>query len=158
MRGSSPFLRASPKICERSSWFARALTTTAAPAAATRRLYADSFAGGEHCVGLARKFAAFPVAPDHPIRALGPGAVTYQLRRLRLHGMIERRPHTLRYHVTDLGWRVALFFTRAYNRLLRPSLAAVLPGHLAEIIPLRTAFDALDRRLNACLVQHNLAA
>ena len=93
--------------------------------------------------------------PAHP---LGPGAITYQLRRLRLHGMIERRAHTLRYHVTDLGWRVALFFTRAYNRLLRPSLAAVLPGRLAEIIPLRTAFDALDRRLNACLVQHNLAA
>src|SRR5215475_10850931 len=49
---------------------------------------------------------------DHP---LGPGAVTYRLRRLRLHGMIERRPHTNRYHVTDLGWRVALFFSRTYN-------------------------------------------
>ena len=71
---------------------------------------------------------------------------------------IERRIVGRKLGVTDLGWRVALFFTRAYNRLLRPSLAAVLPGHLAEIIPLRTAFDALDRRLNACLVQHNLAA
>lgn len=92
---------------------------------------------------------------DHP---LGPGAVSYQLRRLRLHSMIERRPHTNRYQVTDLGWRVALFFTRTYNRLLRPGLAAVLPGHLATIIPLRAAFDSLDRRLHACLAQHNLAA
>jgi len=72
---------------------------------------------------------------------LGSGAVTYQLRRLRLHGMIERRPHTNRYQVTDLSWRAALFFTRTYNRLLRPNLAAVLPGHLATIIRLRNAFD-----------------
>jgi hypothetical protein len=45
--------------------------------------------------------------------------VTYQQHRLRLHDLIERTPSSFRYRVTDLGWRVALFFTRAYNRLLR---------------------------------------
>ena len=55
-----------------------------------------------------------------PSRTLGPGAMTYQLRRLRLHGMIERLPNTQSYHVTDAGFRAALLFTRAYNRLLRP--------------------------------------
>src|SRR5579864_9266138 len=59
--------------------------------------------------------------------ALSQGAVTYQLRRLSLHGFIERIPNSFRYRVTDLGWRVALFFTRTYNRLLRPGLAAALP-------------------------------
>jgi hypothetical protein len=29
--------------------------------------------------------------------------MTYQLRRLRLHGMIERLPNTQCYHVTDAG-------------------------------------------------------
>ena len=42
--------------------------------------------------------------------------------------MIERIPKTFRYRVTQFGLRVALFFTRTYNRLLRPGLAAALPG------------------------------
>jgi hypothetical protein len=90
--------------------------------------------------------------------ALGPGAITYQLRRLRLHGMIERRPHSHRYQVTNQGWRAALFFTRTYNRLLRPNLASVLPAHAAKIIPLRRAFDALDRHIIASLAEANLLA
>jgi hypothetical protein len=53
-------------------------------------------------------------------QSLGPGAMTYQLRRLRLHGMIQRLPNTQRYRVTEPGFRAALFFTPAYNRLLRP--------------------------------------
>ena len=31
------------------------------------------------------------------------GQITYDLRRLRLHGLIERIPHTFRYRVTDTG-------------------------------------------------------
>jgi hypothetical protein len=49
--------------------------------------------------------------------------MTYQLRRLRLHDMIERIPGTHRYRVTEYGLRAALFFTRTYNRILRPGLA-----------------------------------
>jgi hypothetical protein len=89
---------------------------------------------------------------------IGRGALTYQLRRLRLHGMIERLPNSHRYRVTDRGSRTALFFTRTYNRLLRPGLAAVLPGHAASQNPLNRAFDNLDRRVQQCLAQHNLAA
>ena len=51
------------------------------------------------------------------------GRLTYQLRRLRLHGLIERIPGTHRYRVTDIGLRTALFLTRAHNRLLSPGLA-----------------------------------
>ena len=39
--------------------------------------------------------------------------MNYQLRRLRLHGMIERTPKTHRYCVTTMGLRAALFFTRS---------------------------------------------
>lgn len=68
-------------------------------------------------------------------QSIGRGSITYQLRRLRLHGMIERLPNSHRYRVTDIGWRTALFYTRTYNRLLRPGLAAVLPGHAAQAAP-----------------------
>src|SRR5438309_7772585 len=42
------------------------------------------------------------------------GQMTYQLRRLRLHGLIERQAGTHRYRVTDRGLRISLFFTRSY--------------------------------------------
>jgi DNA-binding HxlR family transcriptional regulator len=51
------------------------------------------------------------------------GAMTCRLRRLRLHGMIERVPQTHRYRVTESGVRTALFFTRSYTGILRPSIS-----------------------------------
>jgi hypothetical protein len=61
------------------------------------------------------------IEPGH----LTPGRMTYDLRRLRLHGLIERIPTTHRYRPTPLGWRVAVFFTHAYNRFLRTGLAEI---------------------------------
>ncbi len=53
------------------------------------------------------------------------GKITYELRRLRLHGLIERVPHTNRYQVTSFGLQVAMFFTRTYNRVLRTGLSHI---------------------------------
>jgi hypothetical protein len=89
--------------------------------------------------------------------AISPGAMTYQLRRLRLHGLIERLPKTQRYRVTDHGWRAALFFTRLYHRLLRPGLAAALPGLRALHTPLKLAFDKLDAQVTAWIHQAQFA-
>jgi hypothetical protein len=50
------------------------------------------------------------------------------LRRLRLHGLIERLPKTHRYRLTDEGLRTALFYTRVYSRLLRPAMAPRIPS------------------------------
>ncbi|MDX1430273.1 MAG: hypothetical protein R3282_08295, partial [Rhodothermales bacterium] len=76
----------------------------------------------------------------------GAGRMTYDLRRLRLHGLIERIPRTHRYQLTDCGWKVALFFARAYNRFLRTGLADIIDpvnqGTLAQ------AFARLDRELD----------
>ena len=92
-----------------------------------------------------RKFLAALTgrSPD----AITQGAITYQLRRLRFHGMIARLPGSFRYRVTDYGLRAALFFTRLYNRLLRPALAAVVPGHAAINTPLRRAFEQVHAQL-----------
>jgi len=53
------------------------------------------------------------------------GKMTYDLRRLRLHGLVERIPRSHRYRVTDFGFRSALLLVRGYGRLLRPSLAVL---------------------------------
>jgi hypothetical protein len=112
-------------------------------------------AGGFRSADLRHHLADLEGRPAHDI---GRGAMTYQLRRLRLHGMIERIPQSHRYRVTDLGWRSALFFTRTYNRLLRPGMAAVLPRQAARSAPLSRAFDVLDRRIQQSLAQNFLAA
>ena len=55
------------------------------------------------------------------------GRMTYDLRRLRLHGILGRIPHSHRYQLTSQGLRIALFFSRTYARLLRPNLAEIIP-------------------------------
>ena len=89
---------------------------------------------------------------------LTPGRMTYQLRRLRLHGMIQRLPRTHRYRVTESGLRAALFFTRTYNRLLCPGLAQVLPPLPAMTGALRRCFNKLQREVEACVTTAQLAA
>ena len=89
---------------------------------------------------------------------IGRGAMTYQLRRLRLHGMIERIPRSHRYRVTDAGFRTALFFTRTYNRLLRPGLGRIVPEFSKLSCPLRRAFDKLDHEVTTWVQQAQLSA
>ena len=56
-----------------------------------------------------------------------PGRMSYDLRRLRLHGIIERIAKSHRYCLTQEGLRVALFFSRTYTRLIRPGLDRLIP-------------------------------
>jgi hypothetical protein len=84
------------------------------------------------------------------------GRMTYDLRRLRLHGLIERIPHTHRYRVTDQGLRTAWLFTRTYNRVLRPGLADLHDP--ASTGPLRATFNQLDKHLDRLAVDAHLAA
>jgi hypothetical protein len=89
---------------------------------------------------------------------LPPGRMTYDLRRLRLHGLIERRPRTHRYHLTPDGRRAALFFTRAYARLFRSGLAQIMPAATPANSPLRAAFDQLDRAIDRACIANKLVA
>ncbi len=56
-----------------------------------------------------------------------PGRLSYDLRRLRLHGIITRIDGSHRYRLTEEGLRVTLFFSRIYARLLRPGLDKIMP-------------------------------
>jgi hypothetical protein len=88
--------------------------------------------------------------------SITPGKMTYDLRRLRLHGLIERIPHTHRYRVTDQGLRTAWFFTRTYNRLLRPGLADLHDP--ASTGPLHATFKQLDHHIDHLTHDAGLAA
>src|SRR5262245_46361857 len=89
--------------------------------------------------------------------SISQGAITYQLRRLCLHSLIERVSKSFRYRVTDHGLRVALFFTRLYNRILRPGSADLLLnlGPLANI--LNRACATFDARIKTMIDQASFA-
>jgi hypothetical protein len=71
--------------------------------------------------------------------------MSYDLRRLRLHGLIQRLPHSNTYHLTPEGIRVAVFYTKLQNRLLRPLLDADKPPAKIEI---RRALTTLESAVN----------
>ena len=79
---------------------------------------------------------------------------SYDLARLRLNGLIERRPHTNTYDLTLDGQRVAIFYTKVHDRLLRPLLAADNPPAPVE---LRRALGTIDRHVHAYIEDARLA-
>jgi hypothetical protein len=74
-----------------------------------------------------------------------PGQMTYDLRRLRLAGLIHRIEHTNRYVLTPDGIKFAVFYTKLHNRLLRPLMAADQPQAPPE---LRQALDVISQHVD----------
>jgi hypothetical protein len=79
------------------------------------------------------------------------GKMTYDLRRLRLHGLIARIPGSRRYRVTDFGFRSAVFLTRSYTRLLRHGLALLGPRDPPRPAPLRDAVRRIENAVDQLL-------
>lgn len=73
---------------------------------------------------------------------------TYDLRRLRLHGLIHRVPHTFRYHVTTTGLRTAMFLTRVHTRLLIAGLARLADPSPPTPSRLRTAATTYEAAID----------
>jgi hypothetical protein len=89
---------------------------------------------------------------------LGQGRLSYELRRLRLRGLIERIPKSHRYRVTELGFRAALFFTRAYARLIRPGLAQLSDHRPTADARLRRPLEQFERAITRWTIDAQLAS
>jgi hypothetical protein len=83
-----------------------------------------------------------------------PGQMTYDLRRLRMTGLIHRIDRTNRYILTPDGIKVTVFYTKLHNRLLRPLLAADQPQAPPE---LRAALRAIDQHIDDYITRARLA-
>jgi DNA-binding IclR family transcriptional regulator len=79
--------------------------------------------------------------------------MSYDLRRLRLHGLIERIPKTHRYRPTTLGMRVAFLYSRSYQRIVRPGLSLLCDPTSSDPLQLRRCFDQFQSQLDAYLTQ-----
>ena len=69
---------------------------------------------------------------------------SYDLARLRVNGLISRIPGKNRYRLTGDGLRFAIFYTKIYDRLLRPLLA---PDQPQTPPPIRKALRTIDIRI-----------
>ena len=66
-----------------------------------------------------RGLVAGPLGQDY-----SASQMTYDLRHLRLHGLLQRSPRTHPYALTADGVRVAVFYNKAHARLIRPLIAS----------------------------------
>ena len=106
---------------------------------------------------------------NHSLRELIAGIIpgytarqmTYDLRRLRRKGFIQRIPRTHRYELTSEGRRLAVFFTKTYTRIVNPALVEldpVLPAEIAKESPLATSYRAFERAIDERIKQAAIAA
>lgn len=82
--------------------------------------------------------------------------MAYDLRRLRLKGLIERLPSTHQYRLTSEGRHVVPFCAKLYTRAICRDLRHLDPGH--PTTPLGRAARAYDAALHAYLVDARLCA
>ena len=81
--------------------------------------------------------------------------MTYDSRRLRLHGLIERIPRSRRYRVTARGIRIALCYQRTYARVLRPAPAAVCDPAPPRDSRLKRTVEVFDRKFDRLWEGHD---
>jgi hypothetical protein len=91
-----------------------------------------------------------------PLSAYSGARMSYDLWRLRLKGLLARRPKTHTYVLTPLGARVAVFFTKLYARRFRPGLAALVPDQ-PRPSPLAQALAAVDEAFQSLVDEARFA-
>lgn len=74
--------------------------------------------------------------------------MTYDLKRLRLKGLIARPPGTNRYFLTPYGWKIARLFSRLEARVFRPALTAFSKTPAALPATLSAALRCVDDQLD----------
>lgn len=88
----------------------------------------------------------------------GRGKMTYDLRRLRLHGLVERIPRSHRYRVTEAGFRTAAFMTVAHRRIVQAGLGVAHDPLTTTTAPVRVALAALTRAVDRACAARSVAA
>jgi hypothetical protein len=89
---------------------------------------------------------------------ISTGQVSYDLRRLRAHGLITRIPGTHHYRITDTGLHHAMLLTHLHTRLLQPGLAQLTDPDPPAPSTLRTAARNYQRALDQLTQDAGFAA
>ncbi|HWJ52874.1 MAG TPA: hypothetical protein VNT24_05805 [Propionibacteriaceae bacterium] len=98
------------------------------------------------------------LAPLLGTKTITAGQMSYDLRRLRAHGLITRVPRSHRYRITDTGLHHAMLLSRIHTRLLLPGLAQLTDPDPPAASTLRTAARHYQRALDGLTQEAGLAA
>jgi hypothetical protein len=79
--------------------------------------------------------------------------MTYDLRRLRLKGLIFRPPKTHHYFLTPHGWKIARLFSRLEARVFRPAVAMFTSNDAVLPFSLRASLNRVDAQLDELIYQ-----
>ena len=85
--------------------------------------------------------------------------MTYDLSRLRLHGIIAREEGTHRYHVTHEGMRICLFTTKVHLRIILPECSQLMndcPKAAGRVIT--AAMNQLDKAIDQMVTEAKIAS
>ena len=86
------------------------------------------------------------------------GAMTYDLRRLRLHGVIEKIPCTHRYLLTREGMRVCLFMVKVHRRIFVNGLSQMFDeNYVAQPGSVARASRQMDRCIDKLVAEAQLS-
>jgi hypothetical protein len=86
------------------------------------------------------------------------GQMSYDLRRLRAHGLITRVPRSHRYRLTDTGLHHATLLSHVHTRLLLPGLAHLTDPDPPAPSTLRTTARNYHQALDQLTQEAGLAA
>ena len=86
------------------------------------------------------------------------GQMSYDLRRLRAHGLIARIPRSHRYRLTDTGLHHAMLLTHVHTRLLLPGLSQLTDPDPPAPSTLRTAAHHYRQAIDQLIQETGLAA
>jgi hypothetical protein len=81
--------------------------------------------------------------------------MTYDLRRLRRKGFVQRLADSHRYLLTPMGLSMASFFVKTFSRILRPGLYQLDPATF-PVSPLAKTRRQFDQSLSDFIAQANL--
>jgi hypothetical protein len=93
----------------------------------------------------------------HP-HEISTGQISYDLRRLRAHGLITRIPKTHRYQISNTGLHHAMLITHLHTRLLQPGLAQLTDPDPPAPSTLRTAARNYQHALDQLTQEAGFAA
>lgn len=100
--------------------------------------------------------AAVAEALDIPVENCPLSSVRYELSKLRAKGLLEKIPHSRRYHLLPNGYRICLLFLKLFDKVYAPLAAGLLHPYRGDRIMSEqrlTLLDKLYRSVTAALDQ-----
>ena len=98
----------------------------------------DTFTTAELLAGVAETL-------DIPVETCPLSSVRYELSKLRAKGLVEKLPHSRRYHLLPNGYRLCLLFLKLFDKIYAPLAAGLLHPYRGDRIMAEERLTQLDK-------------